>query len=75
MKEASQMRSLTCDSYPPVGEDLAQVDLAGVKADAIAGGDDDGLVMEGVVELGQALIGALWAGQRMARAWWGLSVL
>jgi len=41
------------------GKDLAQVDLAGVEADAAASGDDNGLVVEGVVELGQALIGAL----------------
>jgi hypothetical protein len=47
------------DSDHLAGEDLAQVDLAGVEADAAAGGDDDGLVVEGVVELGQALIGAL----------------
>jgi hypothetical protein len=38
-------------------EDLAEVDLLAVEADSTAGGDDDGLVVEGVFELGQALIG------------------
>src|SRR5687767_5711429 len=36
------------------GEDLAQVDLEAVEADAPACGDGDGLVVEGIVELGQA---------------------
>src|SRR5690606_16707645 len=43
------------------GEDLAEIDLAPLVADATAGGDGDGFVVEGVVELGQAIIGA-WRG-------------
>ena len=39
------------------GEDLAEIDLLPVEADAAAAGDDDGLVVEGIVELGQAFIG------------------
>ena len=39
-------------------EDLAQVDLAGFECDAAAGGDDDSFVVKGVIELGQASIGA-----------------
>jgi hypothetical protein len=39
-------------------EDLAEVDLLSVEADAAAGGDRDGLIVERIVELGQA---GIWA--------------
>ena len=45
------------DSDFLAGEDLAEIDLVSVEADPAAGGHDDGLVMEGVVELGQTSIG------------------
>lgn len=38
------------------GEDLAQVDLAAIEADAAASGDGDSLVVERIIELGQALV-------------------
>jgi hypothetical protein len=38
------------------GEHLSEVDLATVEADAATAGDGDRLVMDGIVELGQAAI-------------------
>jgi hypothetical protein len=40
------------------GQDLAKVDFPPVEADSPARRDGDDLVVEGVVELGQACIGA-----------------
>jgi hypothetical protein len=41
-------------------EDQAEVDLVVLEADAPAGGDGDGLVVEGVVELGQVKAQICW---------------
>ena len=48
---------LDADGLP--GEDLAEIDLLPLEADAPAGGDGDRLVVERIVELGQAGIGTL----------------
>nr|WP_292176033.1 hypothetical protein [Mesorhizobium sp.] len=40
------------------GEDLAEVDLFAIVADAPAGGDGDGLVVERIIEVRQASVGA-----------------
>ena len=40
------------------GEDRAEIDLSPFESDAAAGGDGDCLVMEGIFELGQAMVGA-----------------
>jgi hypothetical protein len=40
------------------GEDLAEIDLPAVEADAATAGDGDGLVVEGIVEVGEAGIGS-----------------
>jgi hypothetical protein len=42
------------DAEPLSGEDDGDIDFLSMQADAVAGGDDDGLVVEGVVELGPA---------------------
>ena len=44
------------DSDGLAGEDLAEIDFVPVEADAAAGRDGDSLVMEGIVEVGQAPI-------------------
>ena len=40
------------------GKDLAEVNLLIAQTDAAAAGNDDDLVVKGVVDIGQALIGA-----------------
>ena len=40
------------------GEDVTEVDLFVAETDAAAMGDDDGLVVEGIVDVGQPVIGA-----------------
>ena len=46
------------DADALAGEDLAEIDLAALEANAPACGDDDLPVMEGIVYLRQAGIGA-----------------
>lgn len=50
------------------GEDLAEGDLLAIVADAAAGGHGDGLVMEGVLEVLEALIGSCGWGVVLGRA-------
>ena len=40
------------------GEDLAEIDFLRAQTDSAATGDDDGFVVEGVVDVGQPLIEA-----------------
>jgi hypothetical protein len=44
------------DSNGLAGEDLAEVDLLSVEADTAAGRDGDGVVMEWIIDIGQASI-------------------
>ena len=59
MKLTSQMSSLTC-LMPTLlaGEDGAEIDFLPIEADAAACGDGDDLIVERVVEVGQAVVGA-----------------
>jgi hypothetical protein len=45
------------DSDGRASEDLAEIDFLDVEADAAAGRDSDGLVVEGIVEVRQSAIG------------------
>ena len=45
------------NAHPLAGKHLAQIDPAGLEADAAASGDDDALVVERIVEVGQPIIG------------------
>lgn len=49
------------------GEDLTEIDFSHFEADAAAGGDGDGLVVEGIVEFWQAFIGP---GRRAVELGW-----
>ena len=46
------------DAEPLSSQHGGDVDLLSVHTDAAAGGDEDITVMEGIVDVGQALIGA-----------------
>ena len=40
------------------GKDRAEINFFAAQTDATAMGDDDGLVVEGIVDIGQSLVGA-----------------
>jgi hypothetical protein len=47
------------DADSLAGEDLTEIDLLAIEANAAAAGDGDGLVMEGIFDLGETLVRAL----------------
>jgi len=51
------------DAEPLSGQDSRDVDFLSVDADTAAGGDEDVAVVEGVFEVGEALIGRLEEGR------------